>query len=218
MKLLNTIEIEPWDYTENEYESPNISKVKNPKAWSDFWYKCVSDSNLENLKPIELGSYLIDIKNISDSELKTILQKELKGKDLSNAEEYVEPLFGGIVIIENDNIIIEPTCCGDIANLNHWEEIEKLELNKWEQLWIGHPWVYCKKTIESIILSDYTEINLSDYKGLSEKYIFSRKELNSHIKSCRKDIMDFEKQIRKVLVKLGIEDRNKISKLLTGNK
>ncbi|WP_405368339.1 hypothetical protein [Nonlabens sp. Asnod2-A12] len=218
MKLLNTIEIEPLDYTENEYEFPNTSKEKNAKAWSDFWYKCVSDSNLESLKPIELGSYLIDIKNISDSELKTILQKELKGKDLSNAEEYVEPLFGGIVITENDKIIIEPTCCGDIANLNHWEKIEKFELNKWEQLWIGHPWVYCKKTNESIILSDYTEVNLGDYKELSEKYNFSRQELNSQIKSSRKDINAFEKQIRKVLVELEIENANKISKLLIGNK
>ena len=56
MKLLNTIEIEPWDYTEKEYESPNITKAENPKEWSEFWYKCISDSNLQNKKPPQLKS------------------------------------------------------------------------------------------------------------------------------------------------------------------
>ena len=104
MKLLNTIEIEPWDYTENEYESPSVSKVENPKAWSDFWYKCISDSNLQNLQPIELGSYLVDINKIGESELKTIIKKELKNVDLSDFQEYVGQIIGGIVVLENEKI------------------------------------------------------------------------------------------------------------------
>ncbi|MDH7447824.1 hypothetical protein [Aquimarina sp. 2201CG14-23] len=218
MKLLNTIEIEPWDYTENDYESPDVSRDENPQKWNEFWYKCISDSNLQNLKPIELGSYLVDINNIGDSELKIILQKELKDIDLSNVQEYIEPLFGGIVIIENDNIIIEPTCCGDISNVNHWEEIENSKLNQWEQLWIGHPWVYCKRNVDSIVLSDYTEDCLEDFKELSEKYKFSKQILINEIKSSRKDLNDFENQITKVLVELGIDNANKIAKLMVGNK
>ncbi|EZH75247.1 hypothetical protein ATO12_00280 [Aquimarina atlantica] len=218
MKLLNTIEIEPWDYTENEYESPDVSRDKNPQKWSEFWYKCISDSNLQNLKPIELGSYLVDIKSIGDSELKIILQKELKGIDISNVKEYIEPLFGGIVIIENDDIIIEPTCCGDISNIRHWEEIENSKLNHWEQLWIGHPWVYCKQNVDSVALSDYTEDCLEDFKELSEKYKFSKQILTAEIKSSRKYLYDFENRITKVLIELGIDNASKIAKLMTGNK
>lgn len=32
MKLLNTIEIEPWVYSEHVYESPSVSKAENQKA------------------------------------------------------------------------------------------------------------------------------------------------------------------------------------------
>lgn len=139
MKLLNTIEIEPWDYAKNEYESPSVSKVENPKAWSDFWYKCISDSNLQNLQPIELGSYLVDINKIGEPELKTIIEKEIKGVDLSDFQEYVGQIIGGIVVLENEKIVLEPTCCGDISDIHNWEEIGNAELNKWTQLWIGHP-------------------------------------------------------------------------------
>ena len=218
MKLLNTIEIEPWDYAKNEYESPSVSKAENPKGWSDFWYKCISDSNLQNLQPIELGSYLVDINKIGESELKTILKKELKDIDLSDFEEYVGQIVGGIVIVENDKIILEPTCCGDISDIQNWEEIEKSELDKWTQLWIGHPWVFYKKTNNHIALSDYTDYNLEDFKDITEKYKFSEQKLLSEIKSSRNNQIEFEKRISKVLAELKIDNANEIAKLMTGNK
>ena len=218
MKLLNTIEIEPWDYTENEYESPYVSKAENPKAWSDFWYKCISDSNLQNLKPIELGSYLVDINNIGDSELKTIIKKELKDVDLSDFQEYVGQIIGGIVIVENDKIMLEPTCCGDISDIQNWEEIEKSELNKWTQLWIGHPWIFYKRTNNQIAISDYTDYNLEDFKDISEKYTISEEKLLSEIKASRNNQIEFEKRISKILSELKINNANEIAKIMTGNK
>ena len=218
MKLLNTIEIEPWDYTENEYESPSVSMAENPKAWSDFWYKCISDSNLQNLRPIELGSYLVDINNIGDAELKTILKKELKDVDLSDFQKYVGQIIGGIVIVENDKIIIEPTCCGDISDIQNWEEIENAELERWNQLWLGHPWIFYKRTKNHITFSDYTDYNLEDFKDISEKYKFSEQKLLSEIKSSRNNQIGFEKRVSKILAELKVDNANDIAKLMTGNK
>ena len=218
MKLLNTIEIEPWDYTENEYESPSVSITENPKAWSDFWYKCISDSNLQNLRPIELGSYLVDINNIGDAELKTILKKELKDVDLSDFQKYVGQIIGGIVIVENDKIIIEPTCCGDISDIQNWEEIENAELEKWNQLWLGHPWIFYKRTKNHVTFSDYTDYNLEDFIDISEKYKFSEQKLLSEIKSSRNNQIGFEKRVSKVLAELKVDNANDIAKLMTGNK
>ncbi|WP_452601472.1 hypothetical protein [Pontimicrobium sp. MEBiC06410] len=218
MKLLNTIEIEPWDYTKNEYESPSVSKVENPKAWSDFWYKCISDSNLQNLKPIEIGSYLVDINNIGDSELKTILKKELEDVDLSDFKEYVGQIIGGIVIVKNGKIIIEPTCCGDISDIQNWEEVGNAEFNKWTQLWIGHPWIFYKRTDNYIAVSDYTDYNLEDFKDISEKHKFSEQEFLSEIKISYKIQIEFENRISKILKEMGINNADEIAKLMTGNK
>lgn len=218
MKLLNTIEIKPWDYTENEYESPSVSKAENPKVWSDFWYKCISDSNLQNLKPIALGSYLVEMNNIGDAELKTILKKELEEIDLPDFKEYVGQIIGGIVIIENDKIIIEPTCCGDISDIQNWKEIENAELEKWNQLWLGHPWIFYKRTKNHIAFSDYTDYNLEDFKDISEKHRFSEQELLSEIKLNRNIQIEFENRISKILRELEIKDANETAKLMTGNK
>lgn len=218
MKLLNTIEIEPWDYAKNEYESPSVSIAENPKEWSNFWYKCISDSDLQSLQPIELGSYLVDINKIGEVELKTILQKTIKDIDLSDFQEGVRRIFGGIVIVENDKVIIEPTCCGDMSDIQNWEEIEKSESNKWTQLWIGHPWVFYKRTGNYIVISDYTDYSLEDFKNISEKYKFSEQKLLSEIKSSRNRQIEFENRIRKVLLELDIKNANEIAKIMTGNK
>lgn len=218
MKLLNTIEIEPWDYAKNEYESPSVSKAENPKGWSDFWYKCISDSNLQDLQPIELGSYLVDINKIGEPELKTIIEKELKDVDLSDYQEYVGQIIGGIVVLENEKIILEPTCCGDISDIQNWEEIGNAELNKWIQLWIGHPWIFYKRTDNYIAVSDYTDYNLEDFKDISEKHKFSEQELLSEIKISRKTQIEFENRISKILKEMGINNADEIAKLMTGNK
>ncbi|MFC4634498.1 hypothetical protein ACFO3O_11305 [Dokdonia ponticola] len=218
MKIVNTIEIEPLDYTDNEYAYPKTTKIKDPKAWSDYWYRCISDSNLQNLEPIELGSYLVDINKIGDSELKIILQKELKDIDVSDVEEYVGQLIGGIVIIEHDKVIIEPSCCGDVSDIQNWESIETSKLDQWTQLWIGHPWLFYKRTDHNIILSDYTDYNLKDFKNISEKYKFSEQGLISEIKSSRKCLNDFKNRITRALEELEIDNAHKIAKLMIGSK
>ena len=217
MKLINTIEIEPWGYTQNKYDSPSISRSEDPKGWSDFWYKCISDSNLQNLKPIELGSYLVDLSKIGEAELNIILKKELEDIDLSNYQEYVGPIIGGIVILENDKIVLEPTCCVDLSDIQNWEEIESTELNKWTLLWIGHPWIFYKRTEKYIAISDYTDYNLEDFKDISEKHKFSEQELLSEIKSSRKHQIEFENLVSKTLIKMGVKNANEIAKIMSGN-
>ncbi|CAL2106377.1 conserved hypothetical protein [Tenacibaculum sp. 190524A02b] len=217
MELLNTIEIEPWDYTENEYEFPNISRDKSPEKWSEFWYKCISDSKLQDFKPVELGSYLVDIESVKDSELKIILKNKLNEVDLSNYQEYVGQIVGGIVIKNKGKVIIEPTCCGDLSNIQNWEEIEKTELNKWTQLWVGHPWLFYKRNNDTVSFSEYTDFSLEDFKGMSEKFKLSEKELFAEIRSVRKGLNRFENRIKKALIEMGIENSDKIAKLMTGS-
>jgi hypothetical protein len=36
-------------------------------------------------------------------------------------------------------VLIEPTCCGDLANIAYWREAAGYRQAKWHPLWIGHP-------------------------------------------------------------------------------
>ena len=159
MELINTIEISPYDYANAEYEYPNGSSKDFPDEWDEFWKKCLADKNLENLKPIKKGSYLVNVNSIKNSELKEILKNELKEVELDDYEEQVGKICGGIVIKTGGEIRIEPTCCGDIGNLHSWEKIFENMNQDWRQLWIGHPWVFYRVENEMVEFSDYYEAN-----------------------------------------------------------
>ncbi len=137
MQLINTIEISPYDYSEKEYQSPNGSWAEMPEEWNNFWLKCISDSNIGNLKSIYKGSYLVDIETIGDLELETIIKAELRDIDINDFAEQVIVMTGGIVLLVGNKTVLIPTCCGDIGNLANWEEIFNADTNCWKQLWIG---------------------------------------------------------------------------------
>lgn len=46
MRLVNAIEISPYDYGSNNRESPKGSVEKMPKEWNRFWLDNLSDSQL----------------------------------------------------------------------------------------------------------------------------------------------------------------------------
>ena len=217
MQLITTIEIDPWDYCKREYEPPEVSREENPKESSVFWYKCISDSNLQNLKPVEPGSYLVDVNDIKDRELKIILEKELYDIDLSDYKEYVGEIIGGVVVKNNNRVIIEPSCCGGLSDIKSWEEIRNIQQNIWTQLWIGHPWLFYKK-IMVIFYSLFSDYNLDDFKDISAKHILPEHILLDEIKTIRICIDRFEKQISKVLKEMSIDNANEIAKLMVGNR
>ena len=44
MELQNTLEISPYDFAQNEYESPKKSLEEAPEEWNEFWLKSISES------------------------------------------------------------------------------------------------------------------------------------------------------------------------------
>jgi len=216
-KLINTIELEPQSFSKDEYESPSGSSKELPQEWDAYWLKSLSDSNIKQLIPIESGSWLVDIETIKEEELKVILNHELEDVDLLDYKEQIGNICGGIAVKQNGKIIISPTCCGDLANLSEWEEIIDKEDNTWHQLWIGHPWVFYKKSNEFIGFSEYTDFDIGDFKDIAIKHKILKSSLYSEIKLMRESQLKFEKKISTVLKELKINNANEIAKLMLGN-
>ena len=131
MKLINTIEVAPYDYAKNEYKLPNKTSALAPSEWKEFWLKCLTDSNLGGLKSIHEGSYLVDIETLKIEEITEILKKELQNIEFNDFADQVEHLCGGVAIELGGEIIIEPSCCGDLGNLSGWENICDSEIGVW---------------------------------------------------------------------------------------
>lgn len=217
MKLINTIEISPYDYANSEYDFPNKSSVELPDEWDQFWRKCLADKKLEKLTPIEKGSYLVDVNSIKDFELEIILKNELEEVDLTDYKQQVGVLEGGIVIKVDNKFPVVPTCCGDIGNLYLWEEIFENAHKEWKQLWIGHPWIFYRKEKDSIEFSDYYEANLDEIEEVKSLIKVPMAELKSQFDLIKKEQLEFERRIQYCLEIMGMKDSKRIAKIMTGN-
>lgn len=217
LELINTIEISPYDYANSEYEYPNGSSKELPDEWDKFWRRCLSDKNLDNLKSIRKGSYLVDVNSIKNQELKEILKSELGEVELNDFEEQVGRICGGIVVKIENNFPIEPTCCGDIGNLYGWEEVFEDSNKDWKQLWIGHPWIFYRIVNDEIEFSDYYEANKEDIENIKSILKLPIKDLKNKLNIIKTEQIEFEKRIQIALEQMGIKNSNRIAKLMTGN-
>lgn len=212
MELINTIEINPYDFMDSD--DPNLNDL--PEDGHAFWTACISHRGLGGLAPVKSGSYLVDLITINDAALEEILKNELEGVDLMAYNEQVGRISGGVVLSLDEKIVIAPNCCGDIGDLAGWEAIIRVGTGEWKQLWIGHPWVYYRVRGELVEFSDYTEKEKT--ADLSVLVTVSRKKLAEELQLLRLEQDQFEKRIESVLGKMGIAHGRAIAAIMTGRK
>lgn len=215
MQLIHTIEITPFSFAGDKYEMPQVGGSKEfPEEWYQYWKNCLAEKNLGRLEPIQKASHLVNIETINDAELEEILKH--KFSDMESIIEEVSRMDGGIALWENNQLYIEPQCCGDIGDLSRWEEIVQSAENQWHQIWIGHPFIYYRRNNGHIDFSDYVEPG-KEGKEYEVLVTVSQSDLQMELIKMRKLNNDFEQRIRKTLDKMGVADSVAISKILTGN-
>jgi len=209
--LINTIEINPYDFMDSD--DPKLNDLREDS--SQFWTACISHRGLGRLKAIRRGSYLVDLTTVDDRELEEILKNELEEVDVMAYDEQVGRISGGVALSLGDRIYIAPNCCGDMGDLVGWEDIFLDTTGAWRQLWIGHPWVYYRVVDERVEFSDYTE--KAGTEDLSVLVAVSKVELMAEVRRVRVEQDLFEQRIQRVLEKMGIAHGEEIAKIMTGN-
>ncbi|MCT2561321.1 hypothetical protein [Chryseobacterium herbae] len=216
MKLINVIEIYPLKYSKEDSELPDSSDFPDSEIWYKEWVKSVSSLNF-NFSPIDEDSYLIDIEMIDDGNLEIILGTDFKGIKPTELEEDMLTAFdGGIALMEDNKAWVLPTCCGDIGNIKEWKKILEDKTEEWNELWIGHPWIFYKKVNGKIQLSDYSDVNLKDAKNIQAHIEVDELELKTELEKAEKQQINFKNRISKILEKMEIKNFDVISEILAG--
>lgn len=215
--LINTIEISPLIYAKEEYELPSIADYPDPEKWYMKWEELASKLNF-NFKPIEQGSYLVDIETIDDENLKIILESKLDKIDFDDPEEvdFVMAFDGGVILKEDDQIYIQPNCCGDMSDIQNWQDIFENNTSAWTMLWIGHPWVLYKRENGKISFSDYTESGMDDLGDIKTVVETDETELRTELEKALQRQIHFQNRILNILKKMSIQNVQSISKMLAG--
>lgn len=160
------IEISPYEFAKEEYPTPNVSKYEAPEAWTAYWKYCLGDANLVDIEPICAGSYHVYLSELLDKNLSIILDKQLQEPDLVL-------FYGGVVLLEEHNLIIEPQCCADLKNHEDWNHFFAEKPKSWELIWIGHPWIYGRFKDGLFQITTYTEEPTEAIKDSDIKYCFT---------------------------------------------
>jgi len=146
----------------------NIKMPDKGPYWenSDEWEKYNHLSNVkagfsDNLKPYLKASSLYKIDEISDNDLLKVIQNEIEIQQTDEnrgIEDLVCAFSGGYILRIDDENVYFPQCCGDLADLNEWEN---LTIGKTKQFYPGHPFPRVTEN-EDKICFDFINIEIQE--------------------------------------------------------
>jgi len=154
---------------------------------------------------------LFDISKFTDEDIDKLIVENIKGKNIGELEDELHNLLGGIVITRDEKIMLVPNCCGDLSNIYSWEEIKSNKSKKWTQLWIGHPWVFYRRSNGIIEMSDYFDDDNPSINFENIKFSITDEQLKTQLKQVRKTQETFQKRLSENLKLRKIKDYEKVA-------
>ncbi len=158
VRLVPVVELPPYRFDTKPRTSPNGSCADLPEEWFRHWSDCLADSGLHGLHPVQRGSWHVPTSEFRDADqihifLRTTFQEWGGIDSLCDLEESAV-LEGGLALLaEGNRTLIEPTCCGDLADAIEWKKAAAYEGPEWQMVWIGHPWISVRYEAPWLILS-----------------------------------------------------------------
>lgn len=192
------VELEPSSFATQQRPTPAFSGETVPGDWDHYWLDALADAGIVGLKAIRPGSWHVPTRRFTDPE---ILSKTVRGVlgTAGDINDLVGPdadpvLSGGLALISDGTLILEPACCGDLRTLSDWRAAAGYRGADWQMLWIGHPWVAVKFSDGVLVLSDPHESGVP-----VGRYAIQPDELVRAIDSAATELEDFSRRLRVVL-------------------
>ncbi|QDV15461.1 hypothetical protein Pan153_00750 [Gimesia panareensis] len=202
VQLTPVIEFFPPDFSREDRAMPTGGAAR--EEWEPYWKSCLADSGIEGLNPIERGSCYVATSEISAEQLARALPVFLEDcgglAELEDAES--RPILSGGLALSacRHGILVLPTCCSDIGDLENWQTAAGYTGQSWEMLWIGHPWLSMKFQDPWLVLSRPHE------SGDPEaRWTVDPTELQEAVTAAEAELNRFRDQLTGVLTGLGFE-------------
>jgi len=166
---------------------------------------------LTGLRPISPGSWFFSATAIAPSELAIILENELSesgipsfpdtdGEVEPDLEERVSPLSGGLAVYDGETPLIEPSCCGDLGNLDDWRDAGREQSAEWQELWIGHPPLRFRVADDDAEILETQEYDLPKNP---RHFAVSAEKLSEAIVDAENKLQRFQEVVREALTTLA---------------
>ncbi len=145
IELVPVVEVQPQRYAAPGRESSAETLQDGPEARSHHWLDSLADAGLAGLAPVRPTSWHVATSALDRPEtIRKLLAPIIEGWGGPGA--FLEPdwspvLDGGLALLNGGEVLVEPTCCSDLANIDGWRTASEYRGAAWQMLYIGHPWL-----------------------------------------------------------------------------
>jgi hypothetical protein len=154
IRLVPVVELAPYDY--GSAPQPSASPW-GPEQGEAYWRACLREAGITELNPIAPGSWLVPIESIKSPEMLGKILKVHFADGIPDDLDEIGPFLGGLALAEGNDVLVLPTCCGDLQDLDNWRTASSYESDAPQMLWIGHPWLSAWREASLLHIREETE-------------------------------------------------------------
>ncbi len=119
------------------------------------------------------------------------------------AVDEIPPLAGGY-LLENDNrVLADPGCCGDLDDLDEWLTATFHDQSEPAILWTGHPWLLVSANLDVLSLTQTTETRATPERAVAS---VTRGALIAAVTTAERELSAFAATLRAACVPIVGED------------
>jgi len=198
-ELIPVVEFEPSSFSREDRSIPSVTGDEDPEAWQRYWKESLADSGITELNSVGY-SWLVRVATIARPEtLTTMLRIYLQDRKYETLDdlEFVRPIDGGYVLKTKTHTIL-PTCCVSLEDITSWAIAGEWREPEWIQIWIGHPWIYCRYNGSQLEFTLPTE----SPDELTAAFTVTPVDLAKAVETARETVSAFGERLRPGLKKL----------------
>ncbi len=215
--LVPVIELEPYRFSTQERPLPSGQEKERLDQSYCNWRDALADSGVTGIRPICSGSWHVATKEFTDPailrNILAVILREDDGEFPSDADS-VRTLDGGMALCgADDEVLVEPTCCCDLASISDWYAAASHRGSNWRMLWIGHPWLSVRFEEPWLVLSQPHESDTPEAVG----WAFRPEQLDRALAAAGAELESFAGRLGDALAMLGHRgDRGPVARRLVG--
>jgi hypothetical protein len=222
VRLIPVIEMMPSNYGHADRPMPPPGDTE---AWTQYWYECLADSGIEELRLLDL--WHVPIEQLTNANtLERIIHEnrfdeasdssESDFDRFSDPDEYLSAFNGGYALYLNDRKICTPRCCADLADIQNWQLAADYRRAEWDTIWIGHPSINVYYDGTHLVFIDQDEGN--GHTEWSGELVIVPDVLQKAIERAKQELLDFYRRLLPIVESMVPPSQAvQITKILTAS-
>ena len=146
--LVPVLEVEPYRYS----DTPMPGADRTAQDWANYFQRCMADAGFRDVVPVGLQSNFVAARTLIGN---PILERMIREAGSDSIDE-ISPLSGGLALTAASELLFQPSCCGDLSNVQEWSSALDLAPAA-ASMWIGHPMLEIEFTGEHVVLRETQE-------------------------------------------------------------